>query len=481
MAKKNLSHRLFDFFASLKLAVLLIISLATILAVGTFYEAAHGTADAQRVIYKSWFVSLEMLLLIINLTCAAIDRLPWRKYHIGFVVTHAGIITLIIGSLITQKRGIDGNLAIGINETANSFTVDDNELHIYQSVGGKPYSLLVQSAVDFDSHSPKIGRYDFKLVDDDKLHVTKYIQKAIRKVSVKESIETQKTSAVQFRLHNDRVDVTEWLGLDNIIPPFYDLGPATVTFIRGSLPQQPTPKNQILIYQDPKTLKLNFAIFSMRAIKPTSQGILEEGKDYSTGWMNIQFRVEHFYKFAESQINYAEAGPDDKESTAVIEAEIGSNKSWFELESPHEIKSNTSTYFVAYVRKKYNLGFEIRLDKFKMQNYGGSLLPMSYESTVTVSGNTGKASESSNDAGGGEKNPQSKSISMNEPLKFNSFTLYQSSFEQNERGEPTLSVFAVNYDPGRAVKYAGSLGIVFGIAIMFYIKPRWSKKKRDAS
>jgi hypothetical protein len=460
---KKFGYKLFDFFSSLKLAVILILGLGAMLAVGTFYEAAHGTADAQRVIYRSWYVSLEMLLLVINLACAAIDRLPWKKHHIGFVVTHAGLITLIFGSFVTQKRGIDGNLAIGINETSNNFSVDENELHIYQEVGGKPFSLLIQDAVDFDSHPPPSKNYVYKLVDDDSFKVTNYIQKAVRKVQVTQTSDLKDTSAVEFRLYNDRVDVSEWLGLDKKLSPFYDLGPATVTFVQGPLLAQPIPKNQILIYQNPKDLTLNYAIFSIRQVKPISHGPLEVGKDYLTGWMGLKFSVKTFYKNASSDLSFVEASPEDKETTPVIKAEIGSHASWFELESPHELRGNTSSYFVAFVRKKYELGFEISLKKFKMQNYGGSLLPMSYESTITVNG----------------KNSQV--IAMNEPLKYNAYTLYQSSFEQNERGEPVLSVFAVNYDPGRPIKYAGSLGIVAGIAIMFYLKPRYSKKKRAPS
>ena len=76
---KKILVQVFDFFSSIKLAVILILSLAIIFATGTFYEAAHGTDNAQRVIYKSWYVSVEMFLLIVNLACAAIDRLPWKK------------------------------------------------------------------------------------------------------------------------------------------------------------------------------------------------------------------------------------------------------------------------------------------------------------------------------------------------------------------------------------------------------------------
>jgi hypothetical protein len=460
---------LFGFFSSVKLAVILILSLGAILAVGTFYEAEYGTPAAQRVIYKSWFVSVEMFLLILNLACAAMDRYPWKKHHVGFVVTHAGIITLIMGSFITQQKGIDGNIALGINEATDNFFVSDNELHIYQSIDGRPFALLVQTPVDFERHPPDKKKYEYKLADDDVMNVTKFIEKGLRKVEVvdgdssKENY-TKLLPALRFKLYNDRVNVSEWIGLDKQLPPFYDLGPATVSFIQGPLPGVPVPRNQIVISQpDSKSKNLKYAIYSSRELKPVKVGDLDLKKEYPTGWMNLQFSVEEYYEHAEPRIAYIEADRDAKETTPAIQVEIKGNARWFELESPHEIHGPQNTYFVSYTRKKYELGFPLALKKFKMATYGGSSLPASYESTVDVD------------------NKHEQVISMNEPLKYNGYTIYQSSFETDDKGEPVLSIFSVNYDPGRPIKYAGALCIVGGIGIMFYWKPKYTGKNKKGS
>jgi cytochrome c biogenesis protein ResB len=63
-------------------------------------------------------------------------------------------------------------------------------------------------------------------------------------------------------------------------------------------------------------------------------------------------------------------------------------------------------------------------------------------------------------------------ISMNEPLKHGGYTFYQASY-QMEQGKPPVSVFSVNYDPGRSVKYLGSLLIVIGVMLMFYLNPQY--------
>jgi cytochrome c biogenesis protein ResB len=143
-----------------------------------------------------------------------------------------------------------------------------------------------------------------------------------------------------------------------------------------------------------------------------------------------------------------------------VEIAIGNKRTWLELDSPREVSGDKLKYFIAYAKKKYDLGFKIHLKKFKMTHYEGSQIPKSYESTVLVDG---------------RQDPVV--ISMNEPLEHRGFKLYQSSFEKDERGEPTASILSVNYDPGRSVKYIGSILLVLGIATMFYIKPKWTRRK----
>lgn len=53
MLKALKKNSIFKFFASLKLAVILLVALAVILAVATFYESAYDTKTAQYLVYRS--------------------------------------------------------------------------------------------------------------------------------------------------------------------------------------------------------------------------------------------------------------------------------------------------------------------------------------------------------------------------------------------------------------------------------------------
>ena len=66
---------------------------------------------------------------------------------------------------------------------------------------------------------------------------------------------------------------------------------------------------------------------------------------------------------------------------------------------------------------------------------------------------------------------EQRQIAMNEPLTVGKFTFYQSSFEDSPSGGKR-SVLSVAYDPGRRLKYLGSLMICAGTLLMFLVRSK---------
>src|SRR4029077_16406307 len=90
---------IFEFFSSLKLAVVLLLVLIAGAIVGTLYESSFDAKVARTdVCGARWFYA-QLVLSGANLTAPAFSRWPWKKYHTAFLITHLGIITLLIGSL----------------------------------------------------------------------------------------------------------------------------------------------------------------------------------------------------------------------------------------------------------------------------------------------------------------------------------------------------------------------------------------------
>ena len=66
----------FKFFASLRLAVFLLIVLGIAFGAGTFIESYHGADAAKALIYRTPWLSLLLILLALNLLASALDRMP---------------------------------------------------------------------------------------------------------------------------------------------------------------------------------------------------------------------------------------------------------------------------------------------------------------------------------------------------------------------------------------------------------------------
>lgn len=120
----NPIDRIFRFLASLQLAVILLVVFAVLLGAATFYESHTSAEDAQRLIYQSTWFDFFLFLLGVNVFCAAISRFPWSKKHIGFVITHLGILVILIGSVITRKFGVEGQLVLQEGQKVDSIAID---------------------------------------------------------------------------------------------------------------------------------------------------------------------------------------------------------------------------------------------------------------------------------------------------------------------------------------------------------------------
>src|SRR5436305_6691639 len=137
---------LFEFFASLKLAVVLLAVLIIAAIAGTLYESSFDAKVARAYIYGAPWFNIWLVLLGANLTCSALSRWPWRKHHLAFLITHLGIITLLIGSLIGRIFGIEGTMTLFKGEgPTNRLLINQRQLRVHDVDGivkGYPAEFL---------------------------------------------------------------------------------------------------------------------------------------------------------------------------------------------------------------------------------------------------------------------------------------------------------------------------------------------------
>ena len=104
--------RLIHWLGSLQLALVLLATIAIACAAATIAESEFSSKVAQVYIYKApWFI-LWLLVLCVNLFAVTLTRWPWEKKHTGFIITHYGIITLLVGAMIGLQTGFEGNVTL---------------------------------------------------------------------------------------------------------------------------------------------------------------------------------------------------------------------------------------------------------------------------------------------------------------------------------------------------------------------------------
>ena len=110
---------------------------------------------------------------------------------------------------------------------------------------------------------------------------------------------------------------------------------------------------------------------------------------------------------------------------------------------------------------KYDLGFSVKLIKFKVKMYPGSQQPSSFDSYVKIKDG---------------KNSFNFDIYMNHILKYRGFRFYQMGYDKDYRG----TILSVNYDPGVSIVYFGYFLLIAGLALsLIYRKGSFYKHVKN--
>ena len=163
-------RRLIGGLASLMLAVTLIVVLAGVLAAATIIETYLGAAAARWYVYESpWFFVL-LALLAVNIAGAAVVRFPWQRHQTGFVVTHVGLLILLLGAAISAGRGEQGRVTLNEGESADEMIIDGRSRVTAFAVGDstqQPYEFtFAPRPFDWDAErSLHVGEVDGVAVD----------------------------------------------------------------------------------------------------------------------------------------------------------------------------------------------------------------------------------------------------------------------------------------------------------------------------
>lgn len=477
---KKSFKKVFWALSSLKLAVLVIFSLAVGLAAGTIVESRFDTATAQYYIYRAFWFRAILFMLGVNILCVALSRYPWKKKHIPFLVAHLGILILLGGSWVTDRFGIDGNMRISEGESSNIVDLDSASLVLSEVVGGKDEFHLIPipwlpPSVQFSPFSVKSHGLPYDVLVDQYLTHADPIISFVPKSSAEKS---PSAGALHLKIVGGPMGISQdlwlWEGQEGwrkqqAGPAVFELSDLKkVEFVAG----QP----HLALHLE-KDAALSYVAHSSDGKKV--QGKLSknwQGQVLRPGWKGgVSITLLEWIpdavpstKYVPARIQYGSQAP----SSAIHVKALGKVDVWLGLGDRAVLHFDDRDVDIGYYAKRIALPFSVLLDRFTVDHDQGTMTPAAYSSRVRVIDSSGQPSSQ-------PSSQKDVTISMNEPLKMKNFTLYQASYEDGSP-RPVTSIFAVNQDPGRFPKYFGSLLIVLGSIQLFWVKYRQSRKTSKA-
>jgi hypothetical protein len=466
----DLAERLFRLLSSLKLAVAVVLALAVSLAAGTIVESTTDTPTAQYWVYHaSWFRGL-LAVLGSEIICVAFSRWPWQKRHTAFLLAHLGIVLLLAGSWITDRYGVDGNLRISEGETGSVVEMTQPELLISDAAN------VTQVPVPWVPPNASFRPFDIRSYG---IRVAEFIAHADPNVAFAaappDAAGRRLAPAIRLRMTGGPMRVRQefWLWGGDMNWTTAQLGPARFSLISSgsdALPAMLGAAGPSLTFTPAADGGLLYV--SQNSEGSSRNGRLSAGKVRGSaidpGWKGgVKLEVLEYLpravsniSYVRSRMDYGQAAPPSAIRVTAGTGVGGAEASvWLGLGDRAVLTVNAGQrdqreVGLAYFPQRVVLPFGIHLERFSIERYEGSHDPKAYASRVRVADDL-----PARPAGEIE-------ISMNEPLSYRGFTLYQASYEEADP-RPVTTILSVNRDPGRPFKYAGSLLIVLGSILLF--------------
>ena len=217
--------------------VLLMLALVS-MAAATVFESTHGTEHALAAFYKAWWFQILLALVGLNVLAAMIVRYPFSRRQTGFVITHTSIIVILIGAWITERFGLDGQIALSEGQATRDCRVEADTLTLSRGPDGAAASVGLPAAVfsgfepvespsapalSHDGIQVRIARYlpdstDAERIVDDNPHPRPAVEVSLAPEGVQEAVwlfgdQTQNLGPIpaSYRQITDAEEFKRWV------------------------------------------------------------------------------------------------------------------------------------------------------------------------------------------------------------------------------------------------------------------------------
>lgn len=450
-------QKIYKFFSSSVLALLLLLIFAVAMAVATFVENDFGTASAWAVIYDAWWFELVMLGLAISFIANIFKYNLLRKEKWAVLLFHIAFIVILLGAGITRYSSYSGIMRIREGASSNIIISDANFLSATITDGKS--TKKIRKKLAFSS----IKNNDFSVS-------TTFNNKPVT-ISYSEFIPDAVPEVVEDNENGEpllELVVTEGEGRK------------TIYLKKGEIEKIGQHQHQLGFDTDKKDIinivekngtffmktphEIDFFIMSSQKAgkvkKDTLQAVtlrtLYRSGDFS--FVPLSYHEKGTFKLVTTAKKPKDNEPT-KDDALVVNVEVNGKKEPVNLlyrkgflPTHHDAIFNNVKVILSYGSAGIKTPFKIKLDDFQLERYPGSSSPSSYASEVTV-------------LDGETKMPFR--IFMNNVLDYKGFRFFQASYDTDEKG----TVLSVNRDRlGTLITYLGYFLMSLGMLFTFFGK-----------
>jgi cytochrome c biogenesis protein ResB len=134
-------ERVWRFFASVKLTIVLLAALAAAMAYGTTIETRLSNGAARILVYHAWWFDTLIALLALNLIGCTLRRAPYKPHQAGWIVTHIALLIIMTGAVITHRFGMQGQMIVPEGEAERVFHLEQLDRANLKMINGEPREL----------------------------------------------------------------------------------------------------------------------------------------------------------------------------------------------------------------------------------------------------------------------------------------------------------------------------------------------------
>jgi ResB-like family len=564
---------------SLWFASVLLMLVLVALACATIVESTSGTERALVFFYHSLWFRVLLSLLAVNVAAAVVVRFPFRKHHIGFILTHCGILVTLAGAIVTERYGVNGSMGLAEGQAADEFRLGDRDVLTVLNRGDRSETVLSLDSTAFgglkpfdvsDGPSRDLGQVkvsvvgylpDSEVVEEmvnDNPHPRPAVEVStvegenghghrawifagrptrMHDIGIAYRV-ANSTEALQKLIAESRPEVAgdegqvkiSYDGIDRVVSlseamkapvrlkgPDHSYSVRVLQYlphavvggenkVRNASPEPENPAIEVEVSgPDGKDVRWSFAKFpdfksmhgespiedvdvvfvaptNVRAAAPvelisgpkgdlyarfsrdgvTGEAVaVEIGSAIEIPGTQQELTVLRRFDRARMSRDVRPVEPVRKERVAAIRVRLESGKDshlmWVQKLRSARVSVGAVPYEFLYAGEPVSLGFDVKLNTFRVGYYPGGMRPRSFQSNITITdGSLGTT--------------QDRIVSMNHPTSYGGFTIYQSSYRID--GDKRVSFLSVSRDPGQAVLFAGYVMTFVGMIIVLVTRVR---------